>query len=139
MQKLKLLVVTFLTSLGTLVAAPGLASATTSCSISGAAQASWGCGSVPLLSVAPGYTNVYDGYAARIQDTKTDGSCVYVYIRVVSNFSWVPTGDKECNEVATTVGKPFGSLPPFDQIRIYRFSSQGNNYLTIFQAPGVPL
>ena len=137
MQKLKLLVVTFLTSLSTLVAVPGLASATTTCSISGAAQASWGCGYAPIVSVAPGYNYVYDGYAVRIQDTKTDGSCVYVYIRLISNLSWVPTGDKECNEVATTVGKPFGTLPPFDQIRLYRFSSQGNNYLTIFQPPGV--
>lgn len=121
MKKITSAIAAFLASFGLLFAVPTIASATTACSIPGAVQATWGCGSVTSFG--------YDGFGGSMQDTKTDGSCVYLYVHLASG-AWSYTGARECNEVQTFFS--LGGYPGFTGVRIYRFSSQGNNYLTIW-------
>ncbi len=131
MKKIASFLITTLGAFGLLLTVPEAAHATSACNISGALQATWGCGRVLSASYYLGVPgSLYSGYSTRIQDKLSDGSCVYIYVHTVANNTWSYTGDRECNEVATTFNR--SNLPAFDGIRIYRFSSQGNNYLTLF-------
>lgn len=122
MKRIITAVTTFLASFGLLFATPAMASATTPCVSASALKATWGCGSIASVSSSGFITGA-------IQDTKTDGSCVYLYAHAPSG-AWLYTGFRECNEVYTIFSAY--AFPGVTGVRIYRFSSEGNNYLTLW-------